>query len=183
MSFALGRLLEGLKSAWGMTMAAVAAGPLALWTSDLQPPWPEGSTIVAMTACAAAIWLALVINAGIRRQVHSRAISAAVLVAGLVLGCAYFWAYGRYVVTLDVGPRVLRVVIGDEFRPGISLKERTLRETLDDSLWQPEKIWTESSLRFSNGCLLATFVAGFFCLTLGSALVAFGQMKRRSPTG
>jgi hypothetical protein len=180
MSLALKENLEGLKSAWGMTMAAVAAGPLALWQTDLQPPWPEGSTIVSTTACAAAIWLALVINAGVRRQVHLRVTSVAVLVAGLVLGGTYFWAYGHYVVTLDVGPRVLRVVIGDEIRPGVSLKDKTLHETLDDSLWQPEKTWTESSLRFSNGCLLATFVGSFFCLTLGSALVAFGQMKRRS---
>lgn len=84
--------VESLKSAWGVVTAAAVAGPLPLWTSDLQPPWPSGSTVVATTVCATAIWLAFRLKSMGRRQSVPKILGFADLIVGLVLGALYFGA-------------------------------------------------------------------------------------------
>ena len=171
--------LESLKTAWGVVMAAVAAGPIALWTTELQPPWPSGSALVATTACAFAIWIAFSIRTLVKRLLLFKAIGTASLVLGIGLGALYFAAFNRYVVSLDIesqqNPRNIPVVIGGELKPGVMLGQRTEREALIDALGESDKVWTERSIRWAKGSLLSTFVGAFFCLALGSTIVTLSK--------
>ena len=171
--------LESLKTAWGVVMAAVAAGPTALWTTELQPPWPSGSALVATTACAFAIWIAFSIKTLVKRLVLFKAIGTASLVLGVGFGALYFTGFNRYVISLDVesqqNPRSILVVIGSELKLGVTLGQRTEREALNDALGEADKVWTERSIRLAKGSLLGTFVGAFFCLSLGSTIVTLSK--------
>jgi len=37
-------LIKTFRSLWGGAMAVVSAGPLALWATSLQPPWPDSAS-------------------------------------------------------------------------------------------------------------------------------------------
>ena len=172
--------IESLKSTWGVVMAAVAAGPLALWTSDLHPPWPSSSAMVATTACAAAIWFSFSIQSLVDRPNVLKFFGTVSLAIGLILGVYYFSAFGRYVVSIEVpsqdGTTVQTpIVVGSEPRPGITMSNNTTRDLLLDNQLIAERIWTEESIRSAKETLLALFVSCFFFLTLGATIVTLSQ--------
>lgn len=171
--------LKSLKSAWGLVMAACAAGPLALWMSDLQPPSPSGSAVVATTACAVAIWLAFGLKSVVRRPATLKLFGVACFVLGLLLEALYFSAFYQFVVSFEVEghARTLPVVVGYELQPGVQMGNKSAREALMDNLGHAEQIWTEQSIRHANEILLGSFVGSFFFITMGSAIVTLGRRR------
>ena len=166
-------------------MAAVAAGPMALWAADLQPPWPPGSSVVATTACAVAVWLVFGLQSILRRTVVLKSLGVGAFIAGLVLGGWYFDAYARSIEWIDQpadgSTRRMGVVIGDELQPGVSLDNKNTHDALLDNELRANRIWTDRSIRRAQLTLLVTFVASFFCLTFGSTVVTLHARRKPVP--
>ena len=175
------------KSAWGAVVAAVAAGPLVMWTSDLQPPWPPGSFAIASLACAVAVWLAISLKSLLTRPRNLKLIGAGSLLMGLVLGAMYVGAFSRYVqwfeIITETGTRTESVVVGTDQNPGVVLGKGGAKKALIDALANADEVWTEASIMQSNEILLALFVSMFFFLTLGSASIVLSHRVTVSSQG
>lgn len=171
--------LESLKSYWGLVIAAVAAGPLALWSKELQPPWPSSSAVVATTACLVGVWIILGLTLVLRGSQMVRWIGLVALLLSLSFGGAYIRYFSRYVIWIEVSTatsiRDLPVVVGDELKPGVVQAGKTSRELLLDASTYADDVWTEESIRDAQMKLLVTFVGCFFFLTLGTTALSLSQ--------
>ncbi len=183
--------IKAFKSMWSGAAAAAAAGPIILWISDLDPPWPPGSaTKVTTLFCVVAVILAYALSLTlaekhirtnskhkfIRKQLPN-IIGSAFLSIGLLAGIAYLWLYSEVVVTdtIYTQPRniIVRKVVGYQVRNGINVNATTNNLVLlQDALYDEEKVWTADSLQKARIHLLTTFLLTFFSLTLGSAILA-----------
>lgn len=181
--------LKALKFMWGTAVAAAAAGPLILWISGLEPPWPPGAGKIATLFSAVAVLLAYPASRALanrheslvdkrrNRGVRSPAIIGAIfLILGLLGAISYLWAYSTFVVTdLIETPshiKVIRIVVGSDVRRGIQANGKTNLELLQEHLYDPESVWTRDSLRWARTVLLTTFCSTFFLLTFGTAVLA-----------
>lgn len=174
--------LKSFKSTWGAVTAAAAAGPLLMWTKELQPPWPEGVSPIASLFCAIAILVGYALSRLLttphtdRRAEHRLLLAGSTcLLLGLVSAAIYLWAYSSRVVSETMivrgGEATVRFVIGTELLPNLVHSEAPDIERLRDYLYEPALIWTAASLRTSRLILLASFLVTFFLLTLGSCLL------------
>jgi TIR domain-containing protein len=176
----------------GFALVLAATGPLMLWVPDLQPPWPESSQMIATLFCAvvailAAAWArqfrSAVTRAGAERQRSRVLLGAATgaIVLGLISGISYLVAFNQYVVseeqTVGGEVRTVRVVIGSQLRPDVDANERPLR-LLQESGYEPERVWTRESLIQARLRVFITFVATFVALTAGLALLAIAPRPR-----
>lgn len=73
------------------------------------------------------------------------------------------------------------MVVGSTLREGIQARGRTAAELLLDYAFEPERIWTETSLRRNRLRLHALFTAGFALLTAGVGVLAVRDAGRRKP--
>lgn len=174
------------RSVSGFALVLAATGPLLLWVPDLQPPWPESSQTIATIFCVvvailAAAWArqfrSAVPRAGAERQ-RSRVLLGAgtgAIVLGLIFGISYLVAFNQYVVseqqTVGGEVRTVRVVIGSQLRPEVDANERPL-QLLQESGYEPERVWTRESLLQTRLRVFISFAATFVALTAGLALLA-----------
>ena len=64
---------------WGLAVICAIAGPLLLWMPNLQPPWPEGSHVIAaVLAIVAGILSILIARYFLEQPVESRGSNAGV---------------------------------------------------------------------------------------------------------
>src|SRR5712692_10630124 len=70
-SMTFASFLKAFKSMWGTAVAAAAAGPVILWISDVQPPWPTGADKIATLFCAVAMFLAYIVSRALADQHES----------------------------------------------------------------------------------------------------------------
>jgi hypothetical protein len=187
------------RSSWsvsGFALVLAATGPLLLWLPDLQPPWPEGSQMIATLLCVVVAMLAAALakqfqsaatRAGADRQ-RSRVLLGAgtgAIVLGLISGISYLAAFNQYVVSeqQSVGGevRTVRVVIGNQLRPDVDANERPVR-LLQESGYEAERVWTRESLLRTRLHVFISFAATFVALTAGLALLAVAPRPSR-PAG
>ncbi len=181
--------LKALKSMWGTAVAAAAAGPVILWISDVEPPWPTGADKIATLFCAVAVLLAYIVSRALADQHESPVgkrrnrgvrlptiIGATFLILGLLGATGYLWAYSTFVVTdsieIQSNIKLVHIVVGLHVRQDIQVNGRTNLELLRDHLYVPESVWTQDSLRWARMVLLTTFCSTFFLLTFGAAVLA-----------
>ncbi|HME44995.1 MAG TPA: hypothetical protein VKF36_18020 [Syntrophorhabdales bacterium] len=182
--------IKTFRSMWGGAAAAAAAGPVILWVSELDPPWPpNNATKVTTLFCAVALILAYVSSRTLKQvagQTVSRRelikkkspyiIGSAFLMIGLIFGIAYLWIYSKVVVTdtihLQSRTVVIRKVVGTDTKAAIAANATSNIELLQNALYDEEKVWTADSLLNARMSLLTTFIFTFFSLTFGTALLA-----------
>jgi len=179
----LGDFLKAFKSIWGGLAAAAAAGPLLVWGGGLQPPWPDSAAGITSVFCAVSILVGYALSRLLTTPRNdSRAVRRLILVgvvcllSGLAGAATYLWAYSSRVVSETVvvkgSETTARFVIGTELLPGLPNTKVPDIERLRDHRYEPAAVWTAASLRASRLLLLASFLATFFLLTLGSSLLA-----------
>jgi hypothetical protein len=184
------KFLKAFRSIWGGAALAAAGGPIILWASELDPPWPPNSASKITTLfCAVAILLSYFINRVLAEKQQllnskhrfvvkqlSGVIGSIFLVIGLLFGGAYLWIYGKFVVTDTIQTKnnilIVRKVVGDKVRKGINSETTTNIDLLRDHLYDEEAIWTADSLQKARMSLLVTFSLTFFSITFGTAMLA-----------
>ena len=171
---------KSFKSIWGAGVLIATAGPLGLLVPDLYPPWPEYSYLVAVIFCAVVSIVSFTVGLAYAHQPRSQRklqtlLASACLLLGLTSLIWYFSAYSTRVVveTQVVGTEQhqLRFVVGTDMRADMDKTSDHL-ELLRDNQYNPERVWTPESLRFSRLLLLITFLVAFSMLTLGMGLLA-----------
>ena len=181
--------LQSYRSLWGIGIVLAVTGPLALWVPDLQPPWPEGSQMIAAVFCVVVAILSVSIAhyflgqpaASRSRSARTRPlmalwIGAAAIVIGLACGVYYLVVFNRYVVvdlqTVAGETRPIRIVIGTELRGDLeNTRERPL-QLLQEHGYDAEGVWTRDSILNARFLVFASFVAAFVFLTAGLAVLA-----------
>lgn len=185
------QFLRAFKSLWGGAAIAAASGPLILWASELDPPWPPGSASkIAALFCAAALMLTYIFVHSLaderertkkrgRTRINQLSYLAgfAFLMIGLAMLIAYLWIYSTAIVadTIQTPPGhnvIVRKIVGDTVREGVIVDGKSNLDLLRDHLYEEDRIWTEESLRKARMSLLTTFLLAFFFLTFGAALLA-----------
>ena len=176
--------LRSLRSSWGLVVAVVAVGPLAISVPELQPLWPRNSGLIAVVACCVAVWVAWGLVALTTK--HRLLIGSGVtcMVLGLGFGTMYLMQYGEWVeddisIETEGGVRHNRIVVGTEIRSGIRAAGKSRKELLLDHEYDPTRVWTERSIRRVERVLLALFVATFFLLTVGSTVLCVALNRPR----
>lgn len=174
--------MKSFKSIWGAGVILATAGPLGLSVPDLYPPWPEHSYWIAVIFCAVASLVSFTVGLSDLHPPRSKTriqtvLACTCLVLGLISLIGYFAAYSTRVVgeTQVVGAeqRQLRFVVGTEMRADMDrTSDLNNLELLRDHQYDPERVWTSESLRFSRLLLLITFVGAFAMLTFGMGLLA-----------
>ncbi len=194
------RYIKSFKTWWRLATLASVAGPLALWTPDLHPPWPTGAAAIATLFCVVAILLAYIIGRYIGEKSRSRSqqkvfkrnsiiivLASIFLILSLCLSITYLYVYSSYVVVVTKltkdGEQALHFIVGAKIRDNINPKGKTKKELLLDNLLEPEKVWTFNSIRTNRLLLLFSFVLMFFFLTLGFALLVSLSLSVENITG
>jgi hypothetical protein len=184
---------KSLKIAWGGISVALAAGPLAALGPELHPPWPVGSAAIAMILSATALFLAFArYRLSAKRQSAQRHArrkilieGAAAMSIGVVLLVAYLSLFSAFVIE-ERRPREgaeeesVRFVIGTTRLPHVAEEKLSDLDLLRDHLYEPESVWTRSSLTSVRTLLMATFGLAFAGLSYGSALISAATAGHRA---
>jgi hypothetical protein len=172
--------LSAFKSFWGAAATAAAAGPIMMWATKLDPPWPPDDVgKIATIFCAVALILAFVMATRLKeRAMFVAAITSLVLGLGLVI--VYLSLYSLYVEKDSIEYRVgaasptvttFRLVVGTEQLHEVRERLSNL-ELLQNHQFEPETIWTATSLRNTRISLFVSYVLSFTLLTFGAGLLA-----------
>ena len=190
-------ILRSYRSWWGLAVICAIAGPLLLWMPNLQPPWPEGSHVIAAVLAIVAGILSILIAryflsnrskpARARRPMFALGIGAAAAVTGLVCGVYYLILFNRHVIvdsqTINGEERQIRIVIGAELRGDLDNPGERPLQLLQEHGYEPERIWTRASIVSARLLIFGDFVAAFVFLTTGLALLATISSGRAQARG
>ncbi|WP_237057350.1 hypothetical protein [Microbulbifer sediminum] len=168
--------LENIGSIWAAAVAAVVAGPLGVWAGEIDPPDPAGLAVkMAIPFCCICLFLVWIWGPALGRTAR-RLLASATLLLGLPALAFYLLTYFSVVVSQPVptedGTRNIRVTVGNEFRPGVEPGNLLPAELLMDYAFDPGKIWTPASIRYSQVKLNGLFILSFALLSTAMALIA-----------
>jgi hypothetical protein len=167
--------ISNIRGWWIFGTAAAGAGPLALWTVDLYPPWPSASrSVVVITTISCAVGAIAAWNFRFTNK-QRRRMSTLALLAGTAFALAYLATYSLFVCAKEqlVGgqPVQRRWIIGYSLRDDYAGSQAPCGDLLALGEFQPENIWTATSLTFARLSVLTSFCSAFVFLTIGVTML------------
>jgi hypothetical protein len=168
------RLLASIGLRYRLAAAIVAsvAVQLLLFFRNIDPPWPVGAAGVVKFVCTALVGAALA-----KTTTRPARLAPWMFIGGAVMCLIYITAYGAFVVAdsqavggVDVGRRW---VIGTSLRPGFAAHADAMmgpRDLLARGGYDPENVWTRTSLLFARLSLIVTFSLTIAIPTVGFTL-------------
>lgn len=172
------KMLRELERFWAWIVAA-AALPFLASLAQITPPWPPGITIITTAATLITLVLCYQTVRGKSRRNATKLLKKLSICLGIV-ALIYVFAISEYVVR---GPDDIALVKGF-ICTGIA--EQTFAELcpflgaeqLKTAQWDPELLWTGSSISVVRTLLVAAWVATFVLL---SAVLAAFIVHRMAP--
>lgn len=183
----LSSFANSFKSGWGVVSLGLAAGPLVALGAELQPPWPQGSAAISIILSASALFLAFArlrvgARSGRRNQRNFLREGSAAIILGIILLATYLFLNSQYVIdekrSSGGTEESIRIVIGTNRLPQLAEVKSSDINLLRDHLYQPDEIWTNSSLTFVRLLLIFTFGFSFASLSYGTALISAATLAR-----
>ena len=184
----ISQYLKSYRALWGLGVAVVALGPLALWVPDLEPPWPEGSQLITTLFCVLVAILSFALGRQLAprtgRRTRSRKnrsgfmlwLGSIAIVLGLGFSAYYLVAFERFVIfdqqTIGQETRQVRRVRGTDLLGAWRGTSETPLQLLREHGYVPEVVWTQESVLRIQFLLFATFALAFALFTFGLALLA-----------
>ncbi len=188
---------KSFRSLWGVASVLAAAGPMAFWPLDFDPPWPPQARAITVLFSAVGYIVAFVAvneylpnpNERVRKNAGSRRYPIAVGVGCIAVSvlCSFFY-YSSYSTFVKEKPRTvqgqqqtIRRVIGSERKPGLADREEPDDKVLlANHNYDPDEAWTSTSLRSARLQVFLSFLIMFFLLTLGlGTLAQVSSIERR----
>lgn len=164
---------KSILSWWTGAWAVAVTGPLALGLPRLEPPWPEGSSIVAVVFSIVAIAIARILHPHFEHSVRAqsrqlrlaRRLAIFSFAATLLMCLLYLYGYSMYVAG-DI-----RRVVGDEVLHAEDA-QTPASKLLADNGFDEELVWTRASLTKARLFVMCPFLGIFFFLCLGLGALA-----------
>jgi asparagine N-glycosylation enzyme membrane subunit Stt3 len=171
----LGALLRDVGTLAGWSVKGALAAPLADVMLELGPPWPPQSPVVTSILELAVLVLVLSLASNVSARRRKQLLVGFSLIAALAL-LTYLVLASQLIVPAPDGRRLVSgltiradvvALLGSGYSP---------LDVLRDAAWNPEEVWTRSSITAARLLLFSAW-----CTTFGAFVAFLGVFALRRP--
>jgi hypothetical protein len=172
------KLVSDLTTLSGWATKGVVAAPLADLVLGFGPPWP--SQLPILTSCFEIVVLLLVFSTWSGKG--SPTMKRLIWTFGVLTGVAfmvYLVLASQLMLSAPDGTRFSAGLIVRQDVAPLVKSDYTTMDALRDAAWDPEQVWTKSSITMVRAALIAFWFATFGCFVSCLAVFVLRQQAKR----